>query len=915
MVQLVGPGGQQRKNTDGTGQYSFAALTPGTYLVRVIAKDFSLEEKPDFAINGAVVLDVQLRIETASQVVSVEAEADRVKVSIDPDSNASAIVIGKKELDSLSDDPDELASQLQALAGPGAGPQGGQIYTDGFAGSPPPKSSIREIRINSNPFSSEYDQPGFGRIEILTKPGTDVLHGQFSNQYNNENFNSRSPLLQASSLPPYKNLLWGGSIGGPIRKDKSSFTFDFNRRDITENAFIIGTNLSSSLTPQAVNQAVLQPQKFTSFVPRFDFALGPSTLTIRYQDSRNELDNQGIGNFTLPDAAYNQKTTERSLQVTESALVKPTLINETRFQYSRNTRESIVAGESPALIVQDAFTNGGARVGDSHSIANRLELTNLSILSHKTHTLKWGARLRQSFLDDTSVNNFNGTFTFFGGSGPLLDNTNQPISGTSVPLTALQVYQRTLLLRQNGFSSAQIRAAGGGASLFSINAGVPLTHISQSDVGVFFNDDWKSRPNITLSYGLRYEAQTNIHIHNDWSPRLGIAWGLGNKANPKTVLRGGFGLFFNRVQDQTILNSIRYNGTTQQSYQLSNPDFFPNLPSLAFLATGLQPQNIQLLSPTLRAEQVYGINIGVDQQVNKYLRFSANYFNIRGVHNFRQRDVNAPIPGTDIFPYGDSTVRMMTESSGHMFIQQAVIQPTLSYKKITLTAFYGLFWARADFQGLAADPYNLHAEWAPAFGDARQRLNLGPLAMPLPFKISVNALLLYASPSAYNITTGLPDPSGDGAAVQRPALLSLPAAACTGGTLIYQPQFGCFDLAPAPGTPTISKNSARGPSNMNMQFRVARSWGFGKKELPGARPGIAGPGPGPGVPPGVGIPMKYNLTLSLTALNPLNHPSFSNPDSNLSSPLFGKPLTMQNFFFPGGATYNRKVTMQMQVSF
>ncbi len=102
------------------------------------------------------------------------------KVSTNPDNNSSSVVITGKDLDALSDDPDELQQELQALAGPSSGPNGGQIYIDGFTGGElPPKSSIREIRINQNPFSAEYDRMGFGRIEILTKPGTDKVHGQF----------------------------------------------------------------------------------------------------------------------------------------------------------------------------------------------------------------------------------------------------------------------------------------------------------------------------------------------------------------------------------------------------------------------------------------------------------------------------------------------------------------------------------------------------------------------------------------------------------------------------------------------------------------------------------------------------------------------------------------------------------------
>ncbi len=109
----------------------------------------------------------------------MQVTGDTPGVSVDPDSNVSAVVLTGKDLDALSDDPDELSNELTALAGPAAGPSGGQIYIDGFTGGQlPPKSAIRAIIINQNPFSAQYDTPGYGRVEILTKPGTDKLHGQ-----------------------------------------------------------------------------------------------------------------------------------------------------------------------------------------------------------------------------------------------------------------------------------------------------------------------------------------------------------------------------------------------------------------------------------------------------------------------------------------------------------------------------------------------------------------------------------------------------------------------------------------------------------------------------------------------------------------------------------------------------------------
>jgi hypothetical protein len=955
LVQLRGPGGEQRATTNTGGQYLFPTLPSGKFNVRVIAKGFTVGQRPGLEIKGPTVFDLQLTIEAASQVVNVEDEANRVAVNTDPTSNGGALVLGQKELQALSDDPDELSQQLQAMAGPGAGPEGGQIYIDGFTGGNlPSKSSIREVRINSNPFSSEYDRPGFGRIEIFTKPGTDALHGQVFFQYNDQYFNSRSPLYtQSSSLPPYKNLFFGGNLSGPIKKGKASFTLDFERRDITENAFILATDLNSSLIPQTVNQALLTPQTRTTVSPRMDYAINANnTLVVRYQDVRIGLDNQGAGSFNLPSTAYNQSTTEQDVQATETAVFSPALINEARFQYMHTTSVYSVAGDAPSTSVAGAFTSGSATVGDSNNHTNKWELSNMTTLTHGTHTIKWGGRLRQSFNNDTALTNFNGTFTFLGGLGEELDANGQPIAGTSVELTGLQAYQLILLLQKEGYSTAEIRAAGGGASFFSINAGTALTRVPQFDIGLYANDDWRIRPNFTLSYGLRYETQTNIRDFGDWSPRLGIAWGLDGRANKaaKTVLRAGFGVFYDRVTDTNTLNAIRYSGETQQSYLISNPDFFPSIPSLSSLAGTLQPQTLQLLDPSLKAPRLYQANIGVDRQINSHVRLSANYINSRGVHLLRQTDANAPLPGTNTYPYGDNTVRILTESVGFSRTSQLFINPTVNYKKLFLFGFYALSYGKDDNEGLPADPYNLRAEWGPSsFGDVRHRAVLGT-GIPLPWKITATPFFNVSSGTPYNITTGLPDPSGDGSAVQRPALVDLSASACTGASSKYAPGFGCFNLNPAAGTTTIERNAGRGPASVNLSMRLSRTWGFGSfgesgpadKDAPppgmggvrggpgpggpgGGGPGGGGPGgggPPPGGPPPSGIfgsssAKRYNLTLTIMAMNVLNHPNFASPNGDLSSPFFGQSLSLQGGFGPEGAssTYDRKISLQLRLTF
>ena len=597
LVQVRGSGVDQRATTDAAGKYAIEGVKPGKYTVRIIAKGFTLIVRKDVEIAKPTALDVQLVIASENQVVNVEAEANTV--SADTAENGDALVLREKELAVLSDDPDELSQQLQALAGPGGGPDGAQIYIDGFTGGMlPPKSSIREVRINSNPFSPEYDRPGFGRIQVFTKPGTDKIRGQAFMQYNKEALNSRSPLLDQSKRPPYQQQFYGFSLGGPLFKSKASFSFDGEHRTIDENAFVLATDLDSSLNPLTINQAILTPQYRTTLTPRVDYSISTNnTLTVRYQNTRVESDKQGVGGFSLADQAYNQASSENTLQVTETSVLSARAINETRFQYMRADLDNTANNSIPALIVAGAFQSGGPQIGNSATLTNNWELTNTSTYTKGTHTFKWGGRVRQSFLRDTSVNNFGGTFTFFGGIGPELDADNQAIVGTTEQLSALEVYQRTLLFEQEGLTAAQIRALGGGASQFSLSTGVPTTPVNQFDTGVFVNDDWRARPNLTFSYGLRYEAQTNIGDHGDFAPRLAVAWGIDGGASKaaKTVLRAGFGVFYDRIGITDTLNARRYDGVTQQSYLILNPDFFPTVPSLASLEGSQQPQQLDLL--------------------------------------------------------------------------------------------------------------------------------------------------------------------------------------------------------------------------------------------------------------------------------------------------------------------------------
>src|SRR5579875_372901 len=227
-----GSGRSVKSGSDGT--YNIT-LAPGSYTMLVSMPGFASYLMTNLKVPAvpSTTLDAKLKIGQENTVVNVEASA--VQLSVDPDSNASSTVLQGKDLEALSDDPDELQSELQALAGPSAGPNGGQIYVDGFTGGQlPPKSSIREIRINQNPFSAEYDRLGFGRVEVFTKPGTDKLHGNLQVNGNPSQFNTANPLLTSQSplgntpnqpgsvqQPPYHTLFMFGNLTGPLNKSAS----------------------------------------------------------------------------------------------------------------------------------------------------------------------------------------------------------------------------------------------------------------------------------------------------------------------------------------------------------------------------------------------------------------------------------------------------------------------------------------------------------------------------------------------------------------------------------------------------------------------------------------------------------------------------------------------------------------------
>src|ERR1700683_3899571 len=359
-VTVSNPAGPVKSGTAGDdGSYSITGLQPGKYTI--LATSPGLNQAQPFAVDllasPTATANLQLQVAAEKQEVTVQENAGP-QVSVDPSQNAGALVLRGADLQALSDDPDDLQADLQALAGPSAGPSGGQIYIDGFTGGTvPSKDSILEGRINQKPFSPEYDKLGYGRIEILTTPGTDKLHGNVNADIGDAIFDARNPY--AAQKAPFLQRNFGGSLSGALGK-KASFFVDVQDRDINNGNIINGFQLDpTTLQPSPFNSVFQAPQNRFRISPRIDYQLSQNnTLTVRYGYTRNDLQDQGVGNLTLLTRAIHGLDTDHTLQIIETAVLSTKVINETRFQLYHTEEDQLAGSNLPGITVAGAF-NGG----------------------------------------------------------------------------------------------------------------------------------------------------------------------------------------------------------------------------------------------------------------------------------------------------------------------------------------------------------------------------------------------------------------------------------------------------------------------------------------------------------------------------------------------------------------------------
>jgi hypothetical protein len=836
-------------------------------------------------------LDIMLYLPTVVEKVEVP---DEIFTSSSDFSGHSAI-LGRRDVEQMPLDPTALLDELQGLAG---GPNA-ELYVSGFSGGQlPPRDSIGNIRIRQDAYSAQYDtDPGNGIIEVSTRPGTTELHGELYLYGDDSALNAGNPF--APDQPGYYADGSGGSLSGPIHHSATYFA-GWDQMELAMNSAIDAEALDANLNQTLVNYAVRTPKSSVNASSRLDVRPARnSTLTARYALDREGQTNGGIGQLALASQGFSNDTTTQTLQIANTAAIGTKIVNDTRFQYIRARAEQTPVSTAPAIVVEGAVLDGGNDMGSFSDHHDHYELQDYASLAEGHHYLSVGGRLRVERDANESLANFSGQYIF----------------------STLDAYQATKQGIAANESFTQIQAAGGGASQFSLNAGVAAAAVTIADAGIFAEDNWKVRPNLTLSYGLRFETQTYIADHADWAPRIGFSWSPGNgskagaKGPPTYVLHGGVGIFYRRFTSTNALLAERQNGTTQQEYVVQLPQFCPGVmssnatgcpgvPSLPQLAAEAGAPTIYGVSPRFHAPYYIGETVGLDRRLGHFGTASVAYLDNRGVHTQLTENVNAPLPGTYNPANPASGVRPNgTNENIYQFVSEGVYRSnrlttnvTMRTKRVTVYGYYTLRFEKSDAESDGVFPsneYDLGADYGRSLDDVRHTATIGESAR-LPYGLETSGYLRALSGAPFNIVLG-EDSNGDTQFNDRPAFatdLTRPSVVVT--------KWGTFDSSPIAGQKIIPRDYGQGPGLFVVNLAIGKSFGVGPRE-DSAKTTAKGP-----------LPRKVTMEFWAESENLLNHPNLAPPVGTLNSPLFGRSQGAE-----GGSSVSplRVVNLQLSARF
>lgn len=702
---------EQALITGGRGEVNFINLTPGKHQLQVSAEGFTPRTINDVNVRaGANNIEVKLDVADVREEVTVA--QDKREAGTDPRGNAFATVLTAEQIAQFPDDPEEFEQALRNLAGPGA-----TFKVNGFRGGKlPPKSQIREIRFRTNAYAAENHESSFISVDILTRPGIENWHGSFNFGFRDESLNARNAF--APSRAAEQNRRFGFEIGGPLWKKHTSMFLSVDGVNSYESKTIL-----AALPENLFNDTARTPWRTLNLNARVEHLLTPThTARVEYQRNATRRDNNGVGNYDLPERGYTTDSAEHILRFADSGAIGKKLFNEVRFQYRQQGVGIDSLSNATTIQVLNAFNRGGAQIASSRR-EREIELADNLDLPFKKHSVRLGFQLEASNYNSNELRNQNGSFIFSS-------------------LDAFRAGRPATYTRRNGAGKIEF---------------------DQVQFGWYAQDDWRALKSLTFSFGARHETQTNLNDRNNLMPRAGFAWSPFKKGN--TTIRGGAGIFYDWFASDTYEQALRVNGQRQSDLIIRNPGF-PD-PFSGGSSVTLPASRIQIDS-NLRMPYIAQMSFGVDQTLPGNIRLMSQYFYRRGIHQLRGRNINAPIGGVRPDPASGNITQI--ESSANSFNHTWFVNLNwMKMGKFMLGASYVLSKTTDETDGalgLPADNFNLRGERGPSLMDTRHRFNILS-TVRLTKSLSLSAIFNASSARPYNITTGFDD-NGDTIINDRP---------------------------------------------------------------------------------------------------------------------------------------------------